>query len=266
MKAASVVGNQIVFEVGGSDDGLAIKLDSSKLFAGVASNSVRRNLSVGYTSLDWNHIALVYKGSSLKLYINGVEAGVYNNLGFTAMTTTTNGSRIALNESSNAFNSNGVRYNGWLDHFGIYSNALTQDEIAAHMNNGLQFSNATTLTVPAGLSAPHNVVATGIAPKKVLVEWQHTASSTDTTNHDATVMKVEGESYTIQNGVSTEACSEGGLNVRSIDANDWMDYTVNIPHTGTYTLNMRVSATSNQTDQVQLRRMDVPHWLPSQLP
>jgi len=257
MKAASTTGNQTIFDLGGSDDGLAMKLDANTILAGVASNNVRKSFAVPYNSLDWNHIALVYKGASLKLYINGVEAGAMNNnLGFTAVTVTTNNSRIGLNESSNAFNNSGVRYNGWLDNFGIFSSALSADEIVAHMNNSLQFSDAATLAIPAQLSAPHNVQATGIAPKKVMVEWQHTASSTDTTNHDNTALQIEGESYTLQSGVSLETCSEGGQNVRSIDANDWMDYTVTIPHTGTYTLNMRVSATSTQTDQIQLRRMD----------
>lgn len=60
---------------------------------------------------------------------------------------------------------------------------------------------------------------------------------------------VEGESYTANNGVFSETCSEGGQNVGAIDANDWMDYSVNIPTTGSYTLEYRTAGynTANVT-------------------
>jgi predicted esterase len=258
MKADQFSNNTIVFDIGGSDDGLAARFDNGQLIVGVAANSVRRSISIPFNNTNWTHIAVVYKGSVLKLFVNGVEAGVANNLGFTAMTTTTNASRIGANDNSNAFNigSQLRTFSGWLDHFGIYSAAFTADEVAAQMNNTLYFSNATTLAAPREMTAPYNVIATGISPRKVQVAWQHQTTKTDTTTHPETILKTEAESYAVQNGVSTENCSEGGLNVRSIDANDWMEYNINIPHTGTYALNLRASATNNNTDHLQLRKLD----------
>jgi len=66
--------------------------------------------------------------------------------------------------------------------------------------------------------------------------------------------RIEAESYTNMNGIQTENTSDagGGKNVGWQENNDWMDYTVNVPSAGTYTLNFRV-ATVNTGVQFQLR-------------
>lgn len=58
---------------------------------------------------------------------------------------------------------------------------------------------------------------------------------------------IQAESYAAMSGVQTESTSDagGGLNVGWIDANDWMSYTntvVNIPASGTYTVEYRVAS------------------------
>jgi len=56
--------------------------------------------------------------------------------------------------------------------------------------------------------------------------------------------KVEAENWTRMLGVGTETCGEGTLNVGWIDAGDFIDYKVNVPVAGSYTINFRV-ATQN---------------------
>jgi len=63
--------------------------------------------------------------------------------------------------------------------------------------------------------------------------------------------KIEAESYAAMNGIQTEICSEGGLNISYVDAGDWMDYTVNVQTAGTYTAEFRVSSPYEGT-QLQL--------------
>ena len=63
--------------------------------------------------------------------------------------------------------------------------------------------------------------------------------------------KIEAESYSTMSGIQTEICSEGGLNVAYTDIDDWMDYTVNVQSTGTYTAEFRVSSPYADT-QLQL--------------
>ncbi|TVY02107.1 carbohydrate-binding protein [Cohnella terricola] len=65
--------------------------------------------------------------------------------------------------------------------------------------------------------------------------------------------KIEAENYVAMNGVQTEVCSEGGLNVAYIDAGDWMDYNVNVPVAGTYNIDFRVSSPYTNT-QLQLQK------------
>jgi hypothetical protein len=66
---------------------------------------------------------------------------------------------------------------------------------------------------------------------------------------------VQAESYAAMSGIQTETTTDtgGGLNVGWIDANDWMDYNVNVSTTGSYTVQFRVaSATSG--GQLQLKK------------
>ncbi len=65
---------------------------------------------------------------------------------------------------------------------------------------------------------------------------------------------IQAESYASMNGIQTENTSDtgGGLNVGWIDANDWMDYAVNVSTAGSYTVSFRV-ASPNNGGQVQLR-------------
>jgi beta-glucanase (GH16 family) len=55
------------------------------------------------------------------------------------------------------------------------------------------------------------------------------------TNPQPWSQTIEAESFSAQNGVQTEACSEGGQNVGYIEANDWMAYpSITIPTSGNY--------------------------------
>ncbi|MFN3405211.1 MAG: carbohydrate-binding protein [Cytophagaceae bacterium] len=66
-------------------------------------------------------------------------------------------------------------------------------------------------------------------------------------------LRIEAENYMHMSGVSTQACSEGGLNVSSFDAYDWMSYNVNIPASGTYRVSYRV-ASPNSNRSIRLER------------
>ncbi len=63
---------------------------------------------------------------------------------------------------------------------------------------------------------------------------------------------VEAEAYSAMSGIQTQACSEGTDNVGWTDVGDWMDYTINVPTSGEYTVNYRV-ASPVTSGQVQLK-------------
>lgn len=247
MKSTNNTGGRVIFDFGGSDDGLSMTLNNSMLNAGVASNNNRRSISTAYSSSNWNHIALVYKANTLVLYVNGAVSGTINDLAFTSVGVATSGpnSRIGLNDGNHALNSGSARFAGWLDNFTIFGSALSQEGIAAHMNNAFGASQATSLLLPNIPPVPTNLVATGSSTKAVNVTWDFNPTTNSSNTIPAGTQRIEAESYSVMTGVATENSSEGGLNVRAIDANDWMDYNVNIPVGGTVNLAFRVATTTN---------------------
>jgi hypothetical protein len=66
-----------------------------------------------------------------------------------------------------------------------------------------------------------------------------------------TTLLVEAENYNAMSGIQAEPCREGGEDVGYITPGDWMDYSVNIPASGTYDLDFRIAG-PNGTLQVQL--------------
>src|SRR2546423_1449442 len=104
MKSNANTNQRIIADIGGNDDGLALALDQNKILAGIASNNNRKNFSVSYSSTAWNHVALVYNGNTLRLYLNGVQVGSNTSLPFSSVGSTTNGSRIVTVNGTNALN------------------------------------------------------------------------------------------------------------------------------------------------------------------
>jgi predicted esterase len=181
MKSGNNTGNRVIVDIGGSDDGMALMLNSNTLIAGIVSNnqsSNRKNFAVAYTSTGWNHIALVYSGNSLKLYVNGVLAGSNNSLPFSSLTSTTNGSRIGTVNGSNAFATGTGFFNGRIDNFAIFPTALTQADVVNLMNDfpaGLSF--ATTPGLPAVPANPSNLVASGTSTSSNSINWTDNAAN-----------------------------------------------------------------------------------------
>jgi endoglucanase len=65
--------------------------------------------------------------------------------------------------------------------------------------------------------------------------------------------KIEAETFNQQSGIATETTTDtgGGSNVGWIDSGDWMTWSVTIPTTATYTLNVRV-ASPNSTAKLRM--------------
>jgi hypothetical protein len=66
--------------------------------------------------------------------------------------------------------------------------------------------------------------------------------------------KVEAEVYTSMFGIQTEVTTDagGGLNIGYTEPGDWMDYSVNVQSSGTYTVNFRL-ASFVATGKIELR-------------
>ncbi|PSL43747.1 fibronectin type III domain protein [Chitinophaga niastensis] len=176
IKANALDNNRIIFDMGGSDNGLALRINANKLEAAIASGNTSVTASAAFTSTDWTHVAVVYTGSSLRLYINGALSASANT-SFSIVNTTTNDSRVGQNNGTNAFNSTGVFYNGNIDYFTVINQALSQGEIGQLATNSLPLPTALTAPLPAPPAAPSNLVATGTSPNTINLTWKDNATN-----------------------------------------------------------------------------------------
>lgn len=69
--------------------------------------------------------------------------------------------------------------------------------------------------------------------------------------------RLEAESYTTMSGIAIEATKDisGIANVGWIDAGDWLEYNIDVPTTGDYKVNFRISA--NAATNLELRENNV---------
>ena len=180
INSSSNTGNRVIFDFGGSDNGLSLQLGTNTLVAGVASANSRATISAPFTTTGaWTHVAVVYLGDTLQLYVNGVLVASNNALAFHSIATTTNGSRIGQINGTIASNTSGTGlFSGWIDAFGVYNTAFDVDVVNALMNATYQQSFATTQSLPTTPAAPTNLVAQGTStPTTVTINWTDNATN-----------------------------------------------------------------------------------------
>jgi large repetitive protein len=180
IQSSNNTGNRVIFDIGGSDNGLSLILNSNTLIAGVASGNTRATITAPYTNTtSFSHVALVYNGDSLMLYCNGVLVASNTALSFHSISTTTNGSRIGQINGTIASNTTGTGlFSGWIDAFGVYNSAFGADVITSLMNFTYAQSNAMTQALPAIPTAPTGLVAQGSSTaSSVTIHWTDNATN-----------------------------------------------------------------------------------------
>lgn len=174
--------NRVIMDLGGSDNGLAVRINAGSLDAGIASNNTRYTVSTPFTNTtSWTHVAVVFANSALRLYVNGVQAAS-TTTSFSSVGTTTNNSRFGSTNGTNAFNSTGSGYSGLLDYIAIINQGLSQAEIGQLTAFTLPVPAATTPALPSAPGAPTSLVAAGSSPSTVALSW---------TNNGATANNIE---------------------------------------------------------------------------
>ncbi|WP_198315604.1 fibronectin type III domain-containing protein [Chitinophaga tropicalis] len=209
MKAGALDNNRIIFDIGGADNGLALRINANKLEAGVASGNSRVTASTAFTSTAWTHVAVVYGGNSLRLYVNGALAASATT-SFSSVSTTTNNARVGLTNGNTAFNSNGTYFKGNLDYMTIIGQALSQAEVTQQYNQTLPFYSVVTPGLPAPPAAPANVAATGTSASSILLTW--TNNDTNATGFE--IQRAFGNSPTF---ITIKTIPTGGTNLSYSD-------------------------------------------------
>jgi len=155
-KANTTSGVQVLYDEGGSTNGLCIRINDGQLEVAVQNRHSMFTTSTDFSSTSWTHVALIFDRGELKLYVNGVQqAAVMADFG--GVLSHSNTSTIGYSEQD-AFDSAGGFFGGLIDDVRLYSHALTQSEIAC-----------LAVTEKACMPSPANGAQNVVTP---LLEWQ----------------------------------------------------------------------------------------------
>ena len=180
---------RLIFDFGGADNGLGLRINAGTLQAGVANNNTRVNISSGSftTTSSWTHVAVVYNGNTIRLYINGVQAASNTSLSFSSIAaSSSSSSRFGYPSGSPASDnvfaetqSTYTNYSGLMDNIFVINGALSAAEIVTLMNtnNLAGNSTATTLGLPAVPTAPSGVTAAVSSASTISVHWNDNSSN-----------------------------------------------------------------------------------------
>lgn len=200
IKPSSTANKRMIFEIGGADNGLGLRISSSGLLgssndlvAGVASGSSRSTISLtnfpnnaNWLAGQWNHVAVVYNSNTLTLYLNGVQVASTNSLSFTSIGNSSSSSRLGAPSgtgSDNVFNDGSAltgsysTYLGSMDNMFIIKAALSQADIVQLKNtHNYPQSFATTLAAPVAPNAPSNLTANVLSTSAIALKFNDNSS------------------------------------------------------------------------------------------
>jgi hypothetical protein len=171
-KANTTSGTQVLFDEGGSTNGLGIRVSNGRLETAAQDNNVTASTGVAFTSTDWTHVAVTLENGQIALYVNGAPMATATGA-FTSIRNHTNAAGIGARAGQDAFDngSTGHYFGGLIDDVRIYDNALSFVEIGqlagklwpyaynpSPADDAIQLQTWATLTWSAGLrSVSHNV-------------------------------------------------------------------------------------------------------------
>lgn len=164
---------RLLFDFGGSDNGIAMRINANQLQAAVVSANTSVSLTTAFTAANiWSHVAMVYSGNSLRMYVNGVKVAENTNLPFSSVAATTNNSRLGYHNSGNAFRANATAYyKGRMDDLRVIDANLSAGEIVQLMNDSFLSSDDVTNVLPPVPAAPSNLEASATGSTSVAVSW-----------------------------------------------------------------------------------------------
>ncbi len=137
--------------------------------------------------------------------------------------------------------------------------AFLRDNNISHANWALNDkAEGSSMFQPGGSWG--NLTASGSKVKEIIQGWSSPTPCTSNCPPPppppcSADCPIQAESYTAMSGVQKEPTTDtgGGQNVGYIDPNDWMAYSVDIPSSGSYTINYRVASTSGGSLQFEKR-------------
>jgi len=118
----------------------------------------------------------------------------------------------------------------------VYNNGVTVGRIVVPAR---RLVSTTVLGSGRPAATPYFLVASSVPGRIQAVNFD--SGGEGLAYHSATTTAASGQ-YRPLEAVRTEPCSEGGFDVTGAAAGQWLQYTVQVPKTGTYTATFRVSS------------------------
>jgi regulation of enolase protein 1 (concanavalin A-like superfamily) len=129
-KADSTGGTQVLYDEGGSTNGITIRLNNGTLEAAAQDNNVTVTTATPFSSANWSHVAITFGASTFKLYLGAAPVGSVAT-SFASIRSHTNNAGLGARNSQDAFDNTatGDYYGGLIDDVQIFDEALTQADI-----------------------------------------------------------------------------------------------------------------------------------------
>ncbi|MHA7944805.1 carbohydrate-binding protein [Formosa sp. 3Alg 14/1] len=131
-----------------------------------------------------------------------------------------------------------IKFGGERNHISTQGESLSnQDDFYA---KNIQINNLTNFAV---LLNDQSTNVTGVSGGMVT----DLGTDNNVVFDAVSVNTIEAEAYKTMNGVTTETTTDegGGENVTAIDADDWLEYEIEVPYAGTYYFDYRIASASN---------------------
>jgi hypothetical protein len=201
---------------GGADWGTAIVNGKFVLGVGSTGGDTTIASSVNINDGAWHHVAATRNNATgaMTVYVDGAPRG--SGTGPTGSRTLPASLRIGSLQTGSNF------LNGALDDVRLYDRVLSATEVAELARSPY---GGTPWPVPGVIQAEdYDIGGPGFA-----------YNDSDPGNN--------GGQYRFD-GVDLETCAEGGYNVGWAGAGEWLEYTVNVVHTGSYAITLRAASQS----------------------
>ncbi len=130
-RANSTSGTQVLFEEGGTTNGIAIRIRDGVLQAAVRDNKSQTSLTTPLADTEWHHVAAVFDAGAFALYVDGVQKHA-TTAAYSTIAEHGDAPGIGARNNDAAFGAEGTGdyFDGQIDEVAIYTTALSPADIA----------------------------------------------------------------------------------------------------------------------------------------
>lgn len=135
--ANSTNGIQDLFDEGGSTNGFGLRINNGNIELAVQDNQTIRSISSPFIAGQWKHVAGTFINGTIMLYVDGVLVNTQSGVPFNTVSAHSDESGIGGTNGSNAFDVVSNNFEGFIDHFYIFSEALSSAQVNDLINGNI---------------------------------------------------------------------------------------------------------------------------------